>query len=219
MGNCIKSNISDDDAKTTNETIEKKIINDNEAQSGSARARNNNRIKNKDKNNKEDKNKTEINWEEIKSSKEFINLQTQEFKDLKEFTFNGQNIVAKVDRVKDGDTISVVFYWRGELIKRSLRLEGLDAPEIHRCSELEKKAGLVAKNKLEEFIKKHSVLNSNIVYLELRKEEKYGRLMGRVMVNNICMNDWLIENKLAKPYTGKKKEPWSEKELEYILNH
>ena len=64
----------------------------------------------------------------------------------------------------------------------------------------------------------------------IMKEEKFGRTMGKIFVmasdvvappsgKELDVGQWLIDRKYAKPYFGKKKEPWTNKELEYILSH
>jgi endonuclease YncB( thermonuclease family) len=43
------------------------------------------------------------------------------------------------------------------------------------------------------------------VRLDKIKIEKYGRLLADVYIDNIHVNKWLLDNKYAIPYDGKKK--------------
>jgi len=52
------------------------------------------------------------------------------------------------------------------------------------------------------------ILNK-IVYLELEGEDKYGRILANIFINNINLNQYLIENKYAYKYEGGKKIKFS----------
>ncbi len=38
--------------------------------------------------------------------------------------------------------------------------------------------------------------------------DKYGRLLAEIYIDDIHVNQWLINNNLAKPYEGGTKEKW-----------
>ena len=58
----------------------------------------------------------------------------------------------KVIKVYDGDTITLGTILHGKPYKFSIRLEGIDAPELKTQNETEKKAGYLVKSKLESLI-------------------------------------------------------------------
>lgn len=142
-------------------------------------------------------------------------LQTTDFSSLKKFTFAGIDTWAKVVDVYDGDTITIVFKYHGIFIKDNFRMLGYDSPEIkpklnmdHRQLHID--AAKIAKRKLEDLI-----LN-RVVRVVFDKEEKFGRLMGTVYTDKICVNDWMVASGLAVPYKGKKKVEFSHEQLQKI---
>lgn len=113
---------------------------------------------------------------------------------------------AKVVKVYDGDTLTASclgpndsgpFLW-------SVRLSGIDSPEIRTRDEKEKEAALVCKKYLEGL-----VLNK-IVVLKVLGAEKYGRILATVYVggndgryNDVC--ELVLENTPSVAYDGGKK--------------
>lgn len=105
-----------------------------------------------------------------------------------------------VIKVYDGDTITIAskLPYRGSPLYRfSVRLAGIDTPEMQ-GPEVER--AILARNTLSNLI-----LNKK-VKLENVRNEKYGRLLANVYVNDIHVNKWMIDHKLAVPYFGGKKE-------------
>jgi endonuclease YncB( thermonuclease family) len=108
-----------------------------------------------------------------------------------------------VIKVYDGDTITVAAqlpYPESPLYRFSVRLLGIDAPEIKGKTEEEKAAAHKAQEALE------SLILQKTVRLENRSQEKYGRLLADVYLGDIHINRWLLENGYAKAYDGGKKE-------------
>lgn len=112
----------------------------------------------------------------------------------------------KVVKVYDGDTITVAAYLKGDpqCYRFSVRLRGLDSPEIRTKNEAEKAAAILSRDKLSE-----KILHQ-IVYLNDIGNEKYGRVLANVFYNNENINDWLLNNKLAVKYDGGKKVAFEE---------
>lgn len=111
--------------------------------------------------------------------------------------------------VYDGDTITIVKKFsinneEPQFYKYSVRLSGINTPEIRTKDLIEKKYGLLAKDKLTNLILNKMIKLEDISY------DKYGRILAKVFIydNNekidICKK--LIEMNLAEPYFGKKKE-------------
>ena len=111
--------------------------------------------------------------------------------------------------VYDGDTITVVKKFsindeEPQYYKYSVRLSGINTPEIRTKDLVEKKYGLLAKDKLTNLI-----LNK-IIKLEDISYDKYGRILAKVFISenndtiDICKK--LMDMNLAEPYFGKKKK-------------
>ena len=103
---------------------------------------------------------------------------------------------AKVVKVYDGDTITVQVTLGFDVYKTEvLRLSGIDAPEMRGE---ERPYGLVSRDKLRELI-----LDQEIIIKTYKdKKGKYGRYIADVYLDDpvtgvFCVNDWLVENKLA----------------------
>lgn len=119
-----------------------------------------------------------------------------------------------VIKVYDGDTITVMFTPEpGKFIKKNIRVEGIDTPEIKRASALEMKAGKAVADKIR------TLLLNNIYWLKITKYDKYGgRMVGTIYINpKTTLGDYLIEKGWAKPYFGKAKEEWTQAQLQKII--
>jgi endonuclease YncB( thermonuclease family) len=78
----------------------------------------------------------------------------------------------------------------------SIRLNGIDAPEIKGKTQAEKELALKSRDALNKLIM------NKIVTLENISIEKYGRILADVYVGNICVNEYMIDNKYAIRYDG-----------------
>jgi len=113
--------------------------------------------------------------------------------------------VVKVRYVHDGDTIMITLpKMPAPLDKASVRLLGIDTPEMaSKCLDENKKA-LEAKAKLNELIG-----NSKTLTLTDYKWDKYGgRIDANVIVNSKNLSQELIKAGLARPYLGEAKQTW-----------
>lgn len=107
--------------------------------------------------------------------------------------------LCKVIKVYDGDTITVAqkFPYKNSPIYRfSVRLKGIDCPEIKGQNADEKECAQLAKQFVSD-----KVLN-NIVELKHIATEKYGRVLADVYYKNDNLRDLLIEEHLAVAYDG-----------------
>jgi len=108
----------------------------------------------------------------------------------------------KVIKVYDGDTITIASklpYKSSEMYRFSVRLRGIDSPEIKSKSLAEKDLAMNSKMCLS------NVILGQIVELKNVSTEKYGRILADVYIDNVNVNTWMLENKLAMPYDGGKK--------------
>jgi endonuclease YncB( thermonuclease family) len=88
-----------------------------------------------------------------------------------------------------------------------VRLNGIDAPEIHGKNADEKDSAIYARDQLE------SLLLHRVVQLKNQKTEKYGRILADVYLGDLHINQWLLDEKLVVPYDGgtkKSPESWLE---------
>ena len=134
-------------------------------------------------------------------------------KNTPRFTIKGK-YYGKVVKVYDGDSISVVMNPFGQSKPHlfSVRLGGIDTPEIRGGTEHERVAATVVQRVLEKKILDH-MLTVNCQGLD-----KYGRVLADIQMKGISINAWLKVAGLAKEYGGKTKTPWTTEELDYITN-
>tara|TARA_X000000950_G_scaffold238781_1_gene290994 strand:- start:15 stop:437 length:423 start_codon:yes stop_codon:yes gene_type:complete len=127
--------------------------------------------------------------------------------------FNNSNIelyklkgiyLSKVVDVYDGDTVTVVLYNKGDFEKHKLRLNGIDTPELKPKKDIENREDEIEKAKDAKEFLSNQILNK-IVNLNLIGYDKYGRLLGNIIYNNIDINKLMITNGYAKSYDGGKK--------------
>lgn len=119
----------------------------------------------------------------------------------------------KVLKVIDGDTFKIDIkkcFWKVFCKNMSVRVRGIDTPEIRSKDKKEKQKAQQAKQFTEDFLSKGSV---HLIYCT---RDKYFRLLCNVKVRppEIKGKDYsqdkdlakaLISAKLAKPYSGGKK--------------
>ena len=89
------------------------------------------------------------------------------------YTYN-----AKIIRIVDGDTveaeIDLGFYIK---ITDKIRIENLNTPEIFKPKDvLEKKEGLIAKEKTRQ------ILENKQVVISTKKRDKYGRILAKIQL-------------------------------------
>lgn len=131
----------------------------------------------------------------------------------------GNNTLARIVDVYDGDTVKALFFLNGLIdapFKIGVRLAGIDCPELRTKNILEKKAGHVVRDFLR------GVINNKIVILNIHNWDKYGsRIVGDVYPpdSSRTVSDLLLSMNFAKPYDGKtKKEDWTDEELKRIID-
>jgi len=108
-----------------------------------------------------------------------------------------------VVKVYDGDTITIASrlpYDSSPMYRFSVRLTGIDCPEMKSRNEGERKLALHAANMLQDKIM------GKYVELQNMGTEKYGRLLADVFLDGEHINEWILMNGFARPYSGGKKE-------------
>lgn len=109
----------------------------------------------------------------------------------------------RVIKIYDGSTITIAAKMpfktmTGPIYRFSIRLNGISTPEMKEkyMSEDEK----IAANQVHKFVT-HLLLNK-YVSLKNVKNEKYGRILADVYIENINVNELLLKERYAVPYDG-----------------
>ena len=108
-----------------------------------------------------------------------------------------------VIKVYDGDTITVatkIPIKDSPLYRFSVRLNGIDCPEKRTKDDNEKEAALLAQQRVADLI-----LHKRVTLQDVQLE-KYGRILARVYIDETCINDVLVSERLAVAYDGGKKK-------------
>ncbi len=106
----------------------------------------------------------------------------------------------KVIKVYDGDTITIATKINKIKYKFSVRLAGIDSPEIKGKSKHEKECAIISRDELSKLIM------NKMVRLENLSTEKYGRVLADVYIGSIHVNKFMLDNNYAIPYDGKTKK-------------
>lgn len=97
------------------------------------------------------------------------------------------NAEVKVLRVIDGDTICVGFYSTQQPTKVSVRIRGIDTPELTSNNTEEQALAEAARDRLNAF------LGNAIVTLEDVGTEKYGRVLATVLKDGESAADYMLQ--------------------------
>ncbi|MCG2419700.1 thermonuclease family protein [Aequorivita sp. F47161] len=101
---------------------------------------------------------------------------------------------AKIIKVYDGDTVTAMvdlgFYHFQQM---KFRLYGIDTPELRGD---ERGKGLEVRDIVREMI-----LNKEVIINSYKdKQEKYGRYLANIIIGDIDLNVWLVDNGYAREY-------------------
>lgn len=112
---------------------------------------------------------------------------------------------AEIISVYDGDTIKVrADIWLDQSITVSVRVNGVDTPEMKGKCEFERTQAEAAK----QFVS-HALENKTITIRNIQYDKYAGRVVADIYFDQEKnLKDLLITNGLAKPYDGGHKEPW-----------
>lgn len=102
----------------------------------------------------------------------------------------------------DGDTITVNIPTYPDIIGKniSVRIIGIDSPEIHGKCELEKEQAIY----LREFVKKQ-LSNAKNIKITNPKRDKYFRILGDIVYDGKSLKDELLATEFVFSYDGGKK--------------
>lgn len=104
----------------------------------------------------------------------------------------------RVVDVYDGDTITIVGYvkYNPDLFRFSVRLNGIDCPEMKGKYENEKIVAKFAKQYVND------IIYDKIITLEDVSLDKYGRVLAKVMFGSRDIAKELVEKNMAVTYDG-----------------
>ena len=110
----------------------------------------------------------------------------------------------KVIKVYDGDTITIASKMPfkeidSPIYRFRVRFAGINSPEIKGDSEKECSLAIQSRDAL------HKLIFGKIVELRNNGTEKYGRILADIYLDNLHINKWMLDKKLAVKYNGSKK--------------
>ena len=117
----------------------------------------------------------------------------------------GSVTVSKIISVYDGDTFRVNIDSLPPLIGKNIpvRLEGVDTPEINGKCQYEKDLALEAR----DFVRS-KLSNAVEILLNDLQRGKYFRIVAKVYIDGVSLEEELLQNGLAYQYNGGKKSNW-----------
>jgi len=124
-------------------------------------------------------------------------------------------VLARVERVVDGDTIAVkAAIWLGQDIRVFVRVNGIDTPELRGKCLIEKKLAHYARQFVINWTYSRHIKLKNI-----RRGKYAGRIIADVVNNQgYSLADGLLKNGLAHPYYGGKKPSWCNRDTPMITS-
>lgn len=148
------------------------------------------------------------------------NLTSKQIKALKDASINNTNeetydfVKAKVIKVYDGDTFQIAAFHRGKLIRFTVRLYGVDTPEMDSKDErLHAKAAAAAEFTrtclLDKIVDIQVITNTRVYDRSSRGrivKGKYGRLLANVYINGRSLTETLINHDFGIAYFGGSKK-------------
>ena len=124
---------------------------------------------------------------------------------------------AQVIKVYDGDTFTIgakLDKKQKQFYRFSVRVKGIDCPEMKTKNQDEKEVATIAKERVTELIMNKTVILKNITY------DKYGRICANVFFEKdggvFSLSDVLIAEHLAVEDYGKTKQPPSNWKTYYL---
>jgi endonuclease YncB( thermonuclease family) len=117
----------------------------------------------------------------------------------------GSVTVSKVISVYDGDTFRVNIDSLPPIVGKNIpvRLEGVDTPEINGKCQYEKDLALEAR----DFVR-NKLSNAVEILLNDLQRGKYFRIVAKVYIDGVSLEEELLQNGLAYQYNGGKKSNW-----------
>ena len=142
-------------------------------------------------------------------------LKNFDYKSIPLFSFNDTKTICRVVDVYDGDTCTIIFNFKDEIIKYKVRCLGYDSPEMKPSLKNENRDQEKAKAKEAKAFFQNLVNyeNNGLTYIHIHGFDKYGRLLGTFYQNDSfegkSINSIMIENGHGYAYDGGTKKVFS----------
>lgn len=139
---------------------------------------------------------------------ELVRLESIDPKTVPKVPFQNEYKNARIEEIYDGDTVKIIILFGDVPVRFSLRILGIDTPEIKqgegRLPE-ERLAAIKVRDYMRSLFPKH------IAKICIRDWDKYGgRVLGDLYLDTgECVSDILIHGGWARPYHGEKKKGWT----------
>jgi endonuclease YncB( thermonuclease family) len=140
-------------------------------------------------------------YNELEQAADIADILTAEYNTTQPFVVPIER--GKVIKTYDGDTITIAAklpYKNSPIYRFSVRLNGIDTPEMKSTSEEERAMAIKARDAL------HELIYGKMIELKNVDTEKYGRVLADIWLEDIHVNQWLLDNKYAVKYDGGKKQ-------------
>ena len=121
-------------------------------------------------------------------------------------------IDARIEDIYDGDTVKIIVLFGDVPVRLSLRILGVDAPEIKRSADKLPQEHDAAV-KVREYME--SMFPKNIAKVRFTQWDKYGgRILGDLFTPaGVSVSELLIKGGWCREYQGEKKKAWTLEEL------
>lgn len=119
-------------------------------------------------------------------------------------------VFADVVRVRDGDSVDVIAYiWPGHQVRTSIRLRGIDAPELRARCDKEKRLANEARERLVQLLS-----GGRIQLTGISGGKYFGRVLARIKNHRgQDVQQVLLKENLVRRYSGGKRKSWCLKNL------
>ena len=112
----------------------------------------------------------------------------------------------RVVKVYDGDTITVATNVVNDNVsdtfyRFSVRIRGIDCPELRTKNSSEKECAKIARRAVINTVYHKIVTLTNVSY------DKYGRILADVSIDDVSVSKMLLDKRLAVSYNGGTKKP------------
>ena len=111
-------------------------------------------------------------------------------------------VKARIVRIVDGDTLLVDAHpWPGHAVRVSVRLRGIDTPELRSKCSGERKAADRARSELERLVSGFATVE----LINVSGGKYYGRVLADLMAGKRDIAGAMLQSGLARPYQGGKR--------------
>jgi endonuclease YncB( thermonuclease family) len=139
-------------------------------------------------------------------------LESIDPKTVSKVPLQNELIFARIEDIYDGDTVKIIIFLGNIPVRFSLRILGIDTPEIkHGEGRLPEEHH--AAIKVRDYMR--SLFPKNIAKICIRDWDKYGgRVLGDMyLLSGENVSEILIKGGWGRPYHGEKKKAWILEEL------